>query len=120
MTELKIAAIFCRVSTRDQIELSLDSQELAVRRVLAQQGFQCPPRYLIKVDWTSLDLMSCPQFQNLRRWIATGEVEAVGVLDRDRLQAQGLQRLVFLSDCRDHRVAVITAQQYSIQESEKQ
>lgn len=67
MGELRTAAIFCRVSTRDQGELSLDSQELAVRRVLTKQGFHCPPHYVVKVDWTSLDLMSCPQFQELRR-----------------------------------------------------
>ena len=29
-----IAAIWCRVSTHDQRELSLDSQEIAVRRIL--------------------------------------------------------------------------------------
>ena len=110
MGELRTAAIFCRVSTRDQGELSLDSQELAVQRVLTKQGFHCPPHYVVKVDWTSLDLMSCPQFQELRRWIATGEVAAVGVLDRDRLQAQGLQRLVFLAECQEHGVQVITAQ----------
>ena len=109
MGELRTAAIFCRVSTRDQGELSLDSQELAVQRVLTKQGFHCPSHYVVKVDWTSLDLMSCPQFQELRRWIATGEVTAVGVLDRDRLQAQGLQRLVFLAECQEHVVQVITA-----------
>ena len=97
MSELRTAAIFCRGSTRDQGELSLDSQELAVRRVLTKQGFHCPPHYVVKVDWTSLDLMSCPQFQELRRWIATGEVATVGVLDRDRLQTQGLQTVGVLS-----------------------
>ena len=60
MGELRTAAIFCRVSTRDQGELSLESQELAVQRVLTKQGFHCPPHYVVKVDWTSLDLMSCP------------------------------------------------------------
>ena len=110
MSELKTAAIFCRVSTRDQRELSLDSQEAAVGKVLAQLGFHCPPEYALKAEWTSLDLMSCPQFQQLRRWIAAGEVAAVGVLDRDRLQAQGLQRLVFLSECQEQGVQVITAQ----------
>ena len=31
-------------------------------------------------------------------------------LDRDRLQAQGLQRLIFLSECRDRGVPIITVQ----------
>jgi len=54
--------------------------------------------------------MACPQFQQLRRWIASGEIRALGVVDRDRLQAQGLQRLVFLSECREQGVEVVTAQ----------
>ena len=110
MLKDKVAAIWCRVSTSDQREMSLDSQEEAVRKVLDKQGLEAPPQYVLKVDWTSLDLMACPQFQQLRGWIASGEISAVGVLDRDRLQAQGLQRLLFLSECQEHGVSVITAQ----------
>ena len=110
MSKPGIAAIWCRVSTSDQRELSLDAQEKAVRQALAQAGFETPSKYLLKVDWTSLDLMACPQFQLLHKWITTGEVAALGVLDRDRLQAQGLQRLVFLAECREQGVQVITAQ----------
>jgi hypothetical protein len=99
-----------RVSTHDQRELSLDSQELAVRKALDTQGYQTLPQYVLKVDWSSLDLMSCPEFQQLRRWIADGTVQAVDTLDRDRLQAQGLQRLIFLSECRDRGVQIVTVQ----------
>ena len=42
------AAIWCRVSTHDQRELSLDSQELAVRRVLETNGYDVP-------DWGSAE-----------------------------------------------------------------
>ena len=104
------AAVWARVSTDDQRELSLDSQEVAVRRILEAQGFQVPPQYVLKVDWSSLDLMSCPEFQQLRLWIAEGTVKAVGTLDRDRLQAQGLQRLIFLSECKDQGVKIVTMQ----------
>jgi DNA invertase Pin-like site-specific DNA recombinase len=110
MMDRKIAAIWCRVSTSDQRELSLDSQEVAVRKALENQGYQIPPDYVLKVDWSSLDLMSCPEFQQLRRWVADGSVNAVGTLDRDRLQAQGLQRLIFLSECRDLGVPMVTVQ----------
>ncbi len=106
----RVAAIWCRVSTDGQRELSLDSQEAAVRKVLEAQGYETPPDNILKVDWSSLDLMSCPEFQMLRGWIADGKVQAVGTLDRDRLQAQGLQRLIFLSDCRDYSVQIITVQ----------
>ena len=110
MQDRRVAAIWCRVSTHDQRELSLDSQEVAVRKVLEAQGYHCPVEYVLKVDWTSLDLMSCPQFQQLRRWNADGTVQAIGTLARDRLQAQGLQRLIFLSDCKDKAVPIVTVQ----------
>ncbi|MDP2948104.1 MAG: recombinase family protein [Chloroflexota bacterium] len=108
MNNGKVAAIWCRIS--DPKQMSLDSQEVAVRRALEAQGYETPPRYVLKTDWTSLDLMACPEFQQLRGWIASGEVQAVGTLDRDRLQAQGLQRLLFLSECKERGVQIITAQ----------
>lgn len=106
----QLAAIWCRVSTDGQRELSLDSQELAVRKVLEDQGYYSPHQYVLKVDWSSLDLMSNPDFQKLRRWIADGEIKALGTIDRDRLQAQGLQRLIFLSECKDKGVEIVAAQ----------
>ena len=109
MDKTKVAAIWFRVSTHDQRELSLDAQEEEVQRVLANSGFETPAQYVLKVDWTSLDLMACPQFQLLIRWIASGEVGALGVVNRDRLQAQGPQRLVFLFECRERGVEVITS-----------
>jgi len=113
------AAIWCRVSTHDQRELSLDSQEAAVRRILEAEGYIVPPQYILKVDWTSLDLMACPQFKMLRQWITDGQVQAVGTLDRDRLQAQGLQRLLFLSDCKERGVRILTAQGIPMLDSEE-
>ncbi len=110
MSKAKVAAIWARVSTDGQRELSLDSQEAAVQKVLTAQGYETPPQYVLKVDWSSLDLMSCPEFQQLRRWIADGTVQAVGTLDRDRLQVQGLQRLIFLSECKDRGVQIVTVQ----------
>lgn len=106
----KVAAIWCRVSTDGQRELSLDSQEAAVRKALEAQGYEVPEELVLKVEWTSLDLMSCPAFQQLRRWIVDGTVQALGTLDRDRFQAQGLQRLLFLSECQDHSVQIVAVQ----------
>ena len=110
MIDKKVAATWCRVSTHDQRELSLDSQEVAVRKALEAQGYQVADQFVVKVDWSSLDLMSCPEFQQLRRWIADGTIQAIGTLDRDRLQAQGLQRLIFLSECQERGVEIITVQ----------
>ena len=38
MESIKVAAIWCRVSTNSQTELYLDSQELAVRTAVESQG----------------------------------------------------------------------------------
>ena len=110
MTNTEIAAIWCRISTVGQGELSPESQEDRVRQVLEAKGFEVPSHYVFKVEWSSLDLESCPEFQQLRRLIVEGKVQAVGTFDRDRLQAQGLQRLVFLSECRERGIELITAQ----------
>ena len=45
---MKVAAIWCRVSTSDQRELSLDSQEIAVRKALEAQGYEAPQQYIWK------------------------------------------------------------------------
>ncbi len=105
-----IAAIWARVSTHDQRELSLDSQVNAVRRILVERGYEVPDWAVLKVEWTSTDLLACPEFQSLLAWVDAGRVNALGALDRDRFQAQGLQRLLFLSECQERGVQVITAQ----------
>ena len=105
-----IAAIWARVSTHDQRELSLDSQVSAVRRILVERGYEVPDWAVLKVEWTSTDLLACPAFQSLLAWVDAGRVNALGALDRDRFQAQGLQRLLFLSECQERGVQVITAQ----------
>jgi len=107
---MKIAAIWARVSTQDQRELSLDGQVERVKTKLEGLGYQVPPDMILKTDWTSLDLYSCPPFQQLQQWVKTRQVAALGVLDRDRLAAQGLQRLTFLADCKAAGVEVVPCQ----------
>jgi len=105
-----IAAILARVSTKDQRELSLDSQVERTKGKLESQGYVVPPELVFQMDWSSLDLYSCPQFQALQRCIQGGQIAALGLLDRDRLEAKGRQRLVFLADCKEAGVEVITCQ----------
>ena len=106
----KVAAIWARVSTEGQRELSLDGQVGRVRTKLEEIGYVVPPERVLAVDWTSMDLLSCAAFQTLRQWITNGQIKAVGIFDRDRLQAQGLQRLVFLSECKEKGVELVVAQ----------
>ena len=107
---MKPAAILARVSTVGQKELSLDTQVDRALTKLRSLGYEVPPDRIIKVDWTSLDLFNCPKFQMLRKWLLNGEIAALGILDRDRLNAQGLQRLTFLSECKDAGVELVICQ----------
>jgi len=103
-----VAAIWARISTEPQ--QSLDSQVARAKSELEKRGFTVPPERIHKVDWTSLDLFRCPQFQELRGWISRKEIGALGILDRDRLNAVGLQRLVFLSECKENGVEMVICQ----------
>jgi hypothetical protein len=104
----KVAAVWARISTEPQ--QSLDSQVARAKSELEKQGYIVPPERILKVDWTSLDLFRCPQFQELRGWIQKKEIGALGILDRDRLNAIGLQRLVFLSECKEKGVELVICQ----------
>lgn len=107
---MKPAAILARVSTPGQRELSLDTQVDKALGKLKGLEYEVPPERIIKVDWTSLDLFNCPHFQMLRGWVLGREISALGILDRDRLNAQGLQRLLFLSECKDAGVELVICQ----------
>jgi len=107
---MKTAAIFARVSTTGQRELSLDTQVDRTSSRLQSQGYHVSPEHIFKVDWTSLDLFNCPEFQMLRKWVLNKEIAALGILDRDRLNAQGLQRLTFLAECKDAGVELVICQ----------
>lgn len=95
----KIAAIWARVSTSDQT--SLPDQVARLKAQLESEGYYVPPERILAVVWTSLDLFSCPEFQRLVGWVKRREIQGLGIFDRDRLQAEGVQRLIFLAECRD-------------------
>jgi site-specific DNA recombinase len=107
-TTNRTAAIWARVST--DFQQTLESQVARAKAELEKRGYIVPPDRILMVDWTSLDLFHCPQFQQLRGWIVKREIGAVGIFDRDRLNAIGLQRLVFLSECRDNGVELVICQ----------
>ena len=105
---MKVGAVWARISTEPQ--QSLDSQAARAKNELEKRGYLVPSDRVLKVDWTSLDLFHCPEFQKLRNWILTREIQGLGILDRDRLNAIGLQRLVFLTECKEHGVELVICQ----------
>ena len=74
----EIAAVWARVSTEPQ--QTLDSQVARSKAELEKRGYVVPPERILKVDWTSLDLLSCQPFQQLRHWVVNKEIGAIGVL----------------------------------------
>jgi len=82
-TIFKPAAIWARVSTHNQSETSLPSQIDRCNEKLQGSGYAV--LYTLQTDWTSMDLFSCPEFQELRRLINNREIQALAVFDRDRL-----------------------------------
>ena len=105
---MKIATIWARVSTSGQT--SLPDQIARAKEKLQEKGYTVPADRILAVDWTSLDLFSCPQFQTLISWVKRREIQGLGILDRDRLQAEGVQRLTFLTECRDAGVELVICQ----------
>ncbi len=110
MPEGKVAAVWARVSTLSQTELSLDSQVTRVVAKLQSLGLRIPPEYVFKTDWTSLSLAPCPEFENLMQLVRQKKINAVGTLDRDRFQAIGVDRMIFMAECRRNGVEIIVCQ----------
>lgn len=104
-TGVKPAAIWARVSTLDQAETSLPGQVSRCKEKLELAGYSAIQTF--QVDWSSMDLYNCPEFQELMGLIRNKEIKALAVYDRDRLQAKGLQRLVFLADMEENGVELI-------------
>jgi len=105
---MKVAAIWARVSTEAQQDLSLDGQVEKVKAKLEAMGYI--PQYVFKVVWTSTNLQPCPEFQELKQLIRTKQIQAVSMLDRDRIEANGLQRLNFLADCKENGIEPVVYQ----------
>lgn len=113
---MKTAAIWARVSSIGQAELSPDGQIERVKTKLDEMGYFVLPDNIIKTVWTSTDLRPCPEFQKLLSLIHNHKIQAVGMLDRDRIEASGLQRLNFLAECKENGVTPIVYQGVSFLE----
>ncbi len=108
ITQVKPAAIWARVSTFRQGETSLPSQVSRCQEKLQAASYSAIR--IFAVDFSSLDLYSSPDFQELRRLVLNHEIEGLAIYDRDRLLADGVQRLVFLSELKSNGVELLICQ----------
>jgi DNA invertase Pin-like site-specific DNA recombinase len=107
----KIATIWARVSTEGQAETSLPNQIARAKKELEAAGYTVPQDRILSVSWSSLDLFRCPQFLQLASWVRNKEIQAVGMLDRDRLHSNPpYERLAFLSECKQSGVEIVLCQ----------
>ncbi len=101
-------AIWARVSTQGQAELSLDSQVNEVKSWLEEQGWTVPDDKILKVTWTSLEILSCPDAQILLEWVRRGEIKAIGLYHGDRLSGKPAHKAFLLEQCQKHKVEVLS------------
>ena len=103
-----IAAIWARVSSKAQMELSLDSQINEVKPWLESQGWTIPNERILRVTWTSLDIIPCPELQILLEWIRKREIGAIGLYHSDRLSGKPAHKIFILEQCKKHNVKVLS------------
>jgi DNA invertase Pin-like site-specific DNA recombinase len=106
----RLAAVWARVSSSGQAETSLPDQTHEVKTMLEKLGYVVPESRILAVEWASLQLDKCPQFNTLKGWVFNQEVLAVGVYHRDRLEATPVQRVLFIKLCREKGVQLLACQ----------
>ncbi len=107
MTDIKIAAIWARVSTQGQAETSLDSQVNEVKDWLEKQQYVVPDEFILRVTWSSLNLIDCPEAQHLLDLVQKEKIKAIGVFHSDRLGGNPNHKLFVLTECKRHNVQVL-------------
>ena len=91
-----VAGIWARVSTESQTEMSLDTQVSDLKPWLESQGFLVPSEKIIKVSWTSQEVLECPRMADILGWSKTGEIHALGVTHDDRLSGTAGSKAIIL------------------------
>jgi site-specific DNA recombinase len=104
------AAIWWRVSTRNQLELSPETQIKESRALLEANGYSVPEEYVIGAEWHSLDTLQCPQLQTLLSWVNKGEIQAIGMVNSDRLSGEMAQKLAIMDMAEKKKVRLLAVQ----------
>jgi len=104
-TGLKTAAIWARVSTKSQDEISPSSQISRCKDLLEKKGYTLTK--IFSVVYCSLELDYCAEFQELRNMVDTKQIQAIAVYNRDRLEAVPVQRILFLAQLKKAGVEVL-------------
>ena len=102
----KIAAIWWRVSTDDQREISPDTQTGEALALAEQEGYSVPTENVIGTDWSSLSVWNSPTMGQLRALVLGRAINAIFMYDADRGPSKPAHRLMFRALCEENGVAV--------------
>jgi len=94
------------VSTEEQ--QSLDYQVAEVKAWLESQGYCVPENRILKVHWTSLAILDCPEMQTLLSWVRNQEIDAIGTWHSDRLSGKPAHKVYILDQCQRHGVQFLS------------
>ena len=89
MSNDKVAAIWCRVSTHDQREASPDTQIQEALALAQQEGYHVPDEYILGTDWHSLTVWESPPMERLKELIRGRTIPAIFTYDADRGPSNG-------------------------------
>ena len=102
----KTAAIWWRVSTDDQREISPDTQTGEALALAEQEGYSVPPENVIGTDWSSLSVWDSPTMGQLKALVLGRAITAIFMYDADRGPSKPAHRLMFRALCEENGVAV--------------
>ena len=100
------AAVWWRISTDDQKEISPDTQTGAALALAGQEGYDVAPENIIGTDWGSLSVWDSPPMDKLKSLIRSRAIEAVFMYDADRGPSKPVHRLLFRALCEENGVAI--------------
>ena len=104
---MKPAAIWWRVSTDDQKEISPETQIAEAKALAMEEGYEVLEEYVIGTDWHSLSVWDSPAMLKLRGLITEGAIPAVVMYDADRGPSKPAHRLFLRAICEENGVRIL-------------
>jgi site-specific DNA recombinase len=100
------AAVWWRVSTDTQKEISPDTQINEAMALAQTEGYEVPQEYVIGTDWHSLSVWDSPSMDQMKELIRSRAIKAVFMYDADRGPSKPAHRLLFRALCEEYGVSI--------------
>ena len=105
-----LAAVWWRVSTPGQVELSPETQVKDSKVLLESQGYLVSGERIIGAVWHSLDTLECPEMQTLLSWVQHEEIHAIGMVNSDRLSGEMAEKMAIMDIAEKRGVKLLGVQ----------